>query len=76
MKRNVTSRSREVILPFYSALVRPHLEQCAQFWASQFKKGRDLPEGVQWRVIKMIKGLEHLPYEERLSNLDLFCLGK
>ena len=45
-------------------------------WACLFKKDRDLLERVQQKAIKMIKNLEHLPYEERLSNLGLFSLGK
>ena len=75
IKGNAASRSREVILPLCSVLVRPHLECCVQMWSPHYRRDMDLLECIQ-TTTKMVHGTEHLSYEDRLRELGLFSLEK
>lgn len=69
MKSSTASTLQERVISFYSALLRPHLEQCAQFWAVHYWRGINSPWRDQQGIPEVWSGL--LVLWERQGLLSL-----
>ena len=74
IQRNITCKEKNLIVPLYKAIVRPHLEYCIQAWSPYLRKDIDMLEKIQRRATKLIPGLRDLRYEERLKEYGLTTL--
>lgn len=69
IRKSVGSKSRVVILPMSSA----HVKNCVQFWAPQYNRDVEL---LERKLSKIIKGLQHFSYEERLRDILQISEGR
>ena len=74
IKRNVSYKSKFVIMSLYNSYVRPHLEYCVQAWKPHYRHDINMLESVQRRATKLIPELKSKSYSERLKALDMFSL--
>ena len=62
IRRTIMYKEKQLIVPLYKAMVRPHLEYCIQSWGPYPKKDIDELERIQRRATKMITELRDLTY--------------
>ena len=74
IRGTITYKEKQLIVPLYKAIVRPHLEYCIQAWRQYRKKDIDELERIQRRATKMIPELRDLSYENRLLQCGLTTL--
>ena len=74
IRRNIVYKEKELIIPLYKTIVRPHLEYCIQAWRPYRKKDIDMLERVQRRATKITPKLRNICYEMRLKECGLTTL--
>ena len=74
IRRTITYKEKQLIVPHYKAIVRPHLDYCIQAWRPYRKNDIDKLERIQRRATKMIPELRDLSYESPLLQCGLTTL--
>ncbi len=76
VRRSFCELSKTAFTPLYCALVRPHLKYAMEANAPTLRADITQLERVQRLATRLVRGHSHVPYEERLRQLNLFSLER
>jgi len=76
MRRNFILNVEKDFRLLFHDFVCPHLEYCVSVWLPYLRKDIECLENVQRRASKLVKGIKHKSYEERLKLLAITSLKK
>ena len=71
IRRTFSFLDGETFKKLYTSFVRPHLEYANPVWCPYLRKYIKMLENVQERATKLVDGMKHMGYTERLRKLDL-----
>ena len=74
VSRTVTYKEKQLIVPLYKAIARPHLEYCIHARRPYRKKDIDKLVIIQRSATKIIPDLRDLSHESRLLKCGLIIL--
>ncbi len=66
IRRSIQDHSKSAFIPLYGALVRPHLEYGMSACSPHLVADINHLERIQRLATRLVTGMRHLPYEERL----------
>ncbi len=72
VRRSFAELSQSAFIPIYCAIVRPHLEYLMEANAATLRA--DINQLERALATRLLRGLRHMPCEERLRQVNLFSL--
>ena len=75
IRRSFRHLDKKTFCQLFKSMVRPHLEFAAPVWNPYHKKNIKKLESVQRRATKQVAELKNMPYEDRLTELNLPTLA-
>ena len=71
IRRTFSFLDGDTFKKLYTSFVRPHIEYANPVWCPHLRKHIKMLENVQIRATKLVDGMKHMDYTERLQKLDL-----